>query len=97
MGVFEMIVSVVGIACSTGILVKLFETVQAAIVKRPSRNSEQVVEGLRAMRDEVRQLRAENSANVLNLDSTLETLDQRLTRLELRGTTAEPERMRVGR
>ena len=93
----EMIVAIVAIACGTGISVTFLQTVRAAFERKPQRHSDAVVEEMRALRDEVRQLRSENSARVLNLDTTLESLDQRLSRLELRGQSSESEYQRMGR
>ncbi len=42
-----------------------------------------------ALREEVRRLREENSTRILDLDTTLDQVDRRLGRLEVRGPAQE--------
>jgi len=74
MGVFEMVVAVVALGCTSG-LVKAWIDSRVAIAKaRGAQGNDAVAAELRALREEVRQLREQHHDAILSFDTTLRQL-----------------------
>jgi hypothetical protein len=81
---FEMVVIVVGIACGTAVVGQVVDAFKAYLVTRAKRGSldPAVHETLKAVRDEIAQLKHSSNDVVLTFDATLQRLDARLQHLE---------------
>ena len=71
MGPFEMVALIVVAGCVTG-------TVQEWLKRRPAVNEQTILSELRALKDEVRQLRQQNADLILGLDTALPRLAEQL-------------------
>jgi len=81
-----MIVAIVAIGCT-------YELLKRFVERRPPANQKELLGEIRALRDEIRQLRQENHGIILSLDSSLQRVDGRVDRLELRaGGEGGPDR-----
>jgi hypothetical protein len=110
---FMMVVCIVFIACATGIAKKYLDylTLRASSSQAgkvaPHGVDVNVASELRAIREELSQLRQQQANTILNLDTTLDTVSERVARLEsARGVvttpvvapaTEEPEILLAGR
>jgi biopolymer transport protein ExbB/TolQ len=81
----QMIVALTALGCGTGILCYFMTIVKDALMRRPLKGREELTAELRALKEEVRQLRQQNNDLILNLDTTLQRLDH-LPRLENRSS-----------
>ncbi|MFN3648656.1 MAG: hypothetical protein ACK47B_03660 [Armatimonadota bacterium] len=92
-----MVVATVAILCGTGTLCFVIHSIKSAIVARSrGQNDDAVLQELRELRAEIGALRQQNNDVVLTLDSSLDRIDRRVSHLETRSRTAEPERQQVG-
>ena len=74
MGVFEMVVAVVAIGCTSG-LVKAWIDSRVAIAKaRGAQDNDALAGEIRALREEVRQMREQHHDAILSFDTTLRHL-----------------------
>jgi len=74
MGVFEMVVAVVAIGCTSG-LVKAWIDSRVAIAKaRGAKGNDALATEIRALREEVRQMREQHHDAILSFDTTLRHL-----------------------
>ena len=73
------IVAIIGIACGTGIVWMFFETVKTAIAGRTTKKQEELVNEVRALRQEVNIIRQQNNDLILSLDSSPPRLEPRRT------------------
>jgi hypothetical protein len=95
----EMIIAIVAIGCGTGLLFAVVETIKVAVLRRPLRGSDETI---KALVEEVKQLRQQNNDLILALDTNMDRMDRRLSHLEARsslgaGSTTEAEQMAVRR
>jgi len=83
---FEMVVMVVAIGCATGLIGQLIDAWKTTMVTRVKRGTldPSLHETLKAVREEMAQLRRSSSDVVLTFDATLQRLDARLQHLEQR-------------
>lgn len=84
----EMIVSIVAIACGTGIVLTFLNTIKAAILRRAGLDQTSLVNEVRALREEVQHVRQQNNDVILSLDNQMKTLDRRMDHLEDRSLSA---------
>lgn len=98
MGGNDFLVAIVAIGCGTGIVWMFFETVKTAFVGRRNKKQEELVEEVRALRQEVAALRQQNNDLILNFDTTLSRVDRRVEHLETRThiQAANEQAQRVG-
>jgi hypothetical protein len=82
MGGGEGLVAIIAIGCGTGMVWMFFETVKTAISNRGNKQQSALVEEVRALRQEVAQLRHQNNDLILNFDTTLARVDRRVQHLE---------------
>lgn len=80
----DSMVAIIAIGCGTGIVWMFFETVKAAFNGRSSKKQVELVQEVRALREEVAALRQQNNDLILNFDSTLSRVDRRVEHLETR-------------
>ena len=83
---FSMVVAIVTISCGTGVVVKVVEAVQAIATNRPRKRDGELLQEVRALREEIRQLRSVNNDVVLTLDTTVQRIDRRIAHLESRAS-----------
>jgi hypothetical protein len=83
-----MVVAIVAIGCGTGIVVAFLNTVKAAFTRRALKGQDELLSEIRGLREEMKQLRQVNNDVILNLDTTIQRVDRRLTYLETRGLHA---------
>jgi hypothetical protein len=79
------LVAIVGIGCATGVTVQFLEylKVRAHATAQFGRTSaDTLLAELRALREEVSQLRQQNNDVVLSLDTTVHRLEQRVSSLD---------------
>src|SRR4051794_2020441 len=86
----EMVVSIVALGCGTGIACSFLATIRTALTRRLERGKDDLLAEIRALRDEVRQLRQQNNEVILSLDTGLDHVSRRVTHLE--GTQRETQR-----
>lgn len=77
MGEEEMIVAIVAIAAGTGVWVTLLNTVKAFFQRRSAEDQSTLTREIRALREEVQQLRRQNNDLILGLDNHLHLVDRR--------------------
>jgi hypothetical protein len=88
--VFTMIVAVVGIGCFTGIIHRYLETKLQIARALAEKGSDSVAAELKALREEVRQLREQNADLILSFDTTLQRLGAASASLPARAAAAPP-------
>jgi hypothetical protein len=78
------VIGVVGISCGTAVIVHFLDTVKTYYKARAKKGTVDpaVQETLRAVREEMAELRRSSSDVVLTFDATLQRLDTRLQHLE---------------
>ena len=90
-----MAVAVIGMLCSTGVVIALINAVKSHARGRPERKDAEVLVEMRRLRDEVQQLKRTNDV-ILTFDSTLQEMQHRITHLErTRATSQAPEEPQV--
>ncbi len=82
MNEFEGALMLTGLLCSTGLVVYIIHVVRCIIMRPPAGTPLAGTSEPAELREEVRQLRAQNPERVLELDTMLERLERRITRLE---------------
>lgn len=93
----EVFLAALAMLLGTGTFVYLVHTIKSAILSRAKgRLDDELLQEMRAMRGEMQALRQQNNEVVLSLDSSLDRIDRRLSHVETRPTSTEPERQQVG-
>jgi hypothetical protein len=82
MGDGGAMVAIIAIGCGTGMVWMFFETIKTGIANRGGKHQNALVEEVRALRQEVAQLRHQNNDLILNFDTTLARVDRRVQHLE---------------
>jgi hypothetical protein len=71
-----MWVALTTIGCGTGVLCYLMTIIKDALMRRPLKGQEELAAELRALKEEVRQLRQQNNDLILTFDTTLQRLER---------------------
>jgi hypothetical protein len=83
MGEGETIIAVLGILCGTGITVTFINMIKAAITGRGGKKQDAaLLEEIRCLREETKQLSRQNNDVILALDTSMQRMDRRLQSLE---------------
>lgn len=87
MNPFEMVIMIVAIGCATAVVGQVIDAAKAYLVLRAKRGSidPELQQTLRAVREEMAQLRQSSHDVVLTFDATLQRLDARLRHVEQQG------------
>jgi hypothetical protein len=92
-----MVIAVTGIVCGTAIVWGIIGTIRAAIASPGRRHQNEVLQEIRALREEVKALRQQNTDVILGLDSAVHGVSRRLERVEGRAVTPVEEQQVAGR
>lgn len=91
------IVAIVAIGCGTGMVWMFFETIKAGFGARNKKADAELLSEVKALREEVKQLRQLNNDVILNLDHAATRTERRLDYLEGRAhlPSSQPEEQQL--
>ena len=81
---FTMIVAIVALGCGTRVICTFLGTTRSRAGKRSRKEEQALLREMQALREEIRQLRHQNNDTILNLDTTIQRVEHRLTHMEAR-------------